>query len=336
MTYETKNPQLSLYRGLPGSGKSTDARKYQLERAKTSNRQASVVIVERDIIRRELDPSGQDWYTKEFEERVTELHRLRIRANLEAKNDVLVSDTNLPNRSVKQLIELGVRSGADVEIVDLRNIPLERVLARNFQRQGTSKYVDPDYINTAHVRFIAGKTLSNPVIPTLEELLEKDASKAGVPLKAAKYIPHPMGVPTVLVDLDGTLADHDGRNPYDTSKYAEDLISGNVLDTVLGLHNAMDYRIDIMTGREEKFRQVCVDWLAKHGVPYTELHMRPNTPDGKPKERDDKVKLDLFEKHYRNTPDIAVQFCIDDRARVVRMYRDVLGLQVFQVNDGDF
>ena len=327
MTYETKRPKFSIYRGLPGSGKSTDARNYQAEQASSRHRN-NVVIVERDIIRRELDPEGTLWYQQEFEHKVTTIHAARIRLNLEAGNDVICSDTNLPNQSAKRLAELGVRLGAEVEFVDFRDVPLLTVLANNSQREGTDKFVDPEFITDKWERFIQGKVLTHPDIPTAEELAAQDAAKL---LTAEKYVAPLIGVPTVLVDLDGTLADHNGRNPYDTSKYAEDLVNGNVLDIVLGL-DRMDYRIDIMTGRDASYEMVIRDWLDKYRVPYTALRMRPagNT------ERDDKVKLDLFEKHYRNERDISVQFCIDDRDRVISMYRNVLGLQVFQANYGNF
>lgn len=327
MTYETKRPKFSIYRGLPGSGKSTDAASYAAERTSIMGHN-NVVIVERDVIRRELDPEGTSWYHQPFEERVTGIHRSRIKLNLEAGNDVLCSDTNLQNRSVKQLIEFGVRHGAEVEIVDFRDISLMSCLHNNSQREGTDKYVEPEFITKQYERYIQGKVLTNPEIPTKEELDAKDAARV---LRAEPYTPTSYGIPTVLVDLDGTLADHNGRNPYDTSKYAEDLIFGNVLDVVLGL-DRMDYRIDIVTGRDAAYEPVIRDWLHKYRVPYTALRMRPagNT------ERDDKVKLDLFERYYRNEKELAVQFCIDDRDRVVEMYRNVLGLQVLQVAPGAF
>lgn len=321
MSFKELAPTLYIYRGLPGSGKSTDARQFVAERASNSNYTEANVIVERDIIRRTLNPEGDKWYVHDFEAEVTKHQDFMISTNLKAGNNVISSDTNLPNANAKRVARLGVNAGANVEFVEFRDVGLTDCLNNNEKRKGTNKYVDPEFIKQAHERFIAGKALSHPALP-------EPAAPAN-DLVAEKYVPTQYGIPTVLVDLDGTLADHNGRDPYDESKYAEDLVSGNVLDVVLGLHK-LGYRIDIMTGRHEKYRQVCLDWLDKYRVPFVDLHMRPG--DG----RDDKVKLELFEQNYRNNPELAVQFCIDDRDRVVSMYRNVLGIQVLQVNYGNF
>jgi hypothetical protein len=321
MSFNENAPTLYIYRGLPGSGKSTDARQFVAERAANSNYQKHTVIVERDLIRRELSPSGEGWYVHDFEAGVTKIQDERITLNLKAGNDVINSDTNLPNPNAKRVARVGVNAGANVEFVEFRDVDLVDCLNNNERRKGTDKYVDPSFIKGAHERFIAGKALSHPTPP--------EPAKPANDLVGEKYVATPWGIPTVLVDLDGTLADHNGRDPYDESKYSEDLISGNVLDLVLGLHS-LGYRIDIVTGRHERYRDVCLAWLAKYNIPYVNLHMRPGPG------RDDKVKLDLFEANYRNNPELAVQFCIDDRDRVVSMYRNVLGLQVMQVAEGNF
>lgn len=316
-------PTLTIYRGLPGSGKSTGARNHIQDRMLQSV-DRGIVRIERDQIRRELNPIGNHWYEQEFEGDVTKAQDKRITLNLTAGNDVLASDTNLPNRSAGRLARVGVLAGASVKFAEYRFVPLEACLENNAKRKGTDKFVDPKFITGAHERFIKGKVLTQPAVPSLEELQTPQ-------LTAEKYVPSQYGIPTVLLDLDGTAALHNGRNPYDTTLYHTDGISGNVLDITLGLHH-LGYRIDIMTGRDAKFRSVCEKWARNAGFPYTEMHMRPegNT------ERDDKVKLDLFEKFYRKNDLQAVQFCIDDRDRVVSMYRNVLGLQVMQVAEGNF
>lgn len=317
-------PTLYVYRGLPGSGKSTDARQFVAERAANTQYQEHTVIVERDIIRRELDPAGEKWYVHDFEAAVTKVQDERITLNLKAGNNVISADTNLPNRNAGRVARLGADLDANVEFVEFRDVDLQDCLNNNENRKDTDKYVDPDHIRSLHERFIAGTKLTHP-------LVKKSSVPAEEVLQAEKYVPAGWGVPTVLVDLDGTLADHNGRNPYDDSKYAEDLVNGNVLDVVMGLHE-MDYTIDIVTGRSAEYRQVCLDWLDKFNIPYDDLIMRPAGDT----RRDDVVKLELFEQNYRNNLDKSVQFCIDDRDRVVNMYRNALGLQVLQVAPGDF
>lgn len=316
-------PILYIYRGLPGSGKSTDARSFVAENASNRESTRAIVIVERDILRRIEDPIAAEWYTQEFERAITKVQYEKIALNLRAGNNVISSDTNLPNQNVKQLMQIAVNNGADLNVIDFRDVTLAKCLENNENRYGTDKYVDPEFIKSAHERFIKGKSLDNPEIP-------HPAAPTDL-LQAEPYKPSPMGVPYALVDLDGTLALHNGRNPYDTTKYHEDLVNGNVLDTIIGLKE-VGYTIDVVTGRSAEHRQVCLDWLDKMSVPYNDLIMRPAGDT----RRDDVVKLELFEQNYRNHEDKAVQLCIDDRDRVVSMYRNVLEIPVFQVNYGAF
>jgi hypothetical protein len=71
-------------------------------------------------------------------------------------------------------------------------------------------------------------------------------------------------------------------------------------------------------------------WLREHlGATDPVLYMRPagsNAPD-------DQVKRELYEQHIAGR--FEVRFILDDRAKVVRMWRD-LGLTVLAVADGDF
>ncbi len=126
------------------------------------------------------------------------------------------------------------------------------------------------------------------------------------------------------------------RGPFDTSKYADDSKDDfvHVLFSTLSRHYAAT-RI-IVSGRSEEFRDVTEKWLEDHCVSYTHLYMR------NPKRRDDKgnkvndaiIKREIYEQHI--APHYQVICCIDDRNRVVDMWRNELGLKVLQVADGDF
>lgn len=148
-------------------------------------------------------------------------------------------------------------------------------------------------------------------------------------------------IPAVLCDIDGTLARHDPakRSPYDHAKSYEDELRQEVSD-LLDLvsfgsncaddHNGGRIKIILVTGRREKFRDVTEAWLHLHMIPYDNLLMRGDD-DNRP---DNEVKKDIYLTHIE--PEFRVMFILDDRQRVVDMWRKELNLPCFQVNYGDF
>jgi hypothetical protein len=90
------------------------------------------------------------------------------------------------------------------------------------------------------------------------------------------------------------------------------------------------FTIIIFSGRSDKTILTTKSWLSRNRIPFQKLVMRDSktnhfTPD-------DILKKDMLDKHV----DINDVFLVvDDRDKVVKMWRS-LGLNVFQVADGDF
>jgi hypothetical protein len=140
-----------------------------------------------------------------------------------------------------------------------------------------------------------------------------------------------MSRPTaVLVDVDGTLASRvTDRSPYEWQRVGEDAPVAAVVTAVRAMA-AAGHSIIVLSGRDEECRRQTESWLVHHlGVPYTALLMRP-ARDSRP---DVVVKRELYERHVRGR--YAIQFVLDDRNQVVRMWRS-LGLVCFQVAPGAF
>ena len=76
-------------------------------------------------------------------------------------------------------------------------------------------------------------------------------------------------------------------------------------------------------------REDTTSWLEQYNVPFEKLIMREDR-DFRP---DNEAKLDLYEKYIKGQYD--VEFVLDDRDRVVKMWREQ-GLKVLQVAEGDF
>lgn len=135
----------------------------------------------------------------------------------------------------------------------------------------------------------------------------------------------------VIVDIDGTLALRQvfGRSPFDWHRVGEDLPNGPVVELVKLIAAAGQHTIIIMSGRDAVCRLQTVMWLAAQGIDYALLLMRPAGDN----RGDTTVKAELFERHIAPTFDVA--FVIDDRDRVVKMWRE-RGLTVFQCAEGAF
>lgn len=136
----------------------------------------------------------------------------------------------------------------------------------------------------------------------------------------------------IICDLDGTLALLGNRNPYETARAIEDALNepvANVIE-VYAHQKLYDVRLLLVSGREEKYRDVTLKWLIKHDIKnYEALYMRP-TGD---KRKDYVVKREIYEKSIHGK--YYVLFVLDDRDQVVKMWRE-LGLTCFQVEYGDF
>jgi len=128
---------------------------------------------------------------------------------------------------------------------------------------------------------------------------------------------------TVIVDLDGTLADINHRVPlvkqekpdwdafYDACKYdALNQWCADLMDAMADTHNVI-----ILSGRSKRCLKDTRDWLKKNNVSYHKLVLVREERDYTP---DQDLKRDWMRKFTgrRN-----VAFIVDDRTRVVEMWR---------------
>lgn len=143
----------------------------------------------------------------------------------------------------------------------------------------------------------------------------------------------------IICDLDGTLCNTAHRkhfmeqNPKDWSSFYAGIPNDPInrwCYELIGRVNAVQPYINIIlvSGRPEKYRKNTEDWLHKYGI-VADLFMRK---DGDFR-ADAIVKKEIYEQHIK--PFYDVLFCIDDRQRVVDMWREQ-GLVCLQCAWGNF
>ncbi|MCX4470294.1 hypothetical protein C5N14_03805 [Micromonospora sp. MW-13] len=297
-------PRLVATRGLPASGKTTFARTLQ----------PSVVRVNRDDLRRMLH--GERLFTQWAEAQVTRAQRAQVEALLRGRVSVCVDDTNLRARTLRDWARLAADCGAGFEVHDFTDVPLDECLRRDAARPAVDR-VGEAAIRRLHDRFLANRPLP---LPVPEVTPGAPARRGGAPAEPPEI---------VLVDLDGTVALHVSRSPYDMTRVAEDVPNEAVVAAVRAMH-AAGYGVVFCSGRDASARADTVAWLARHvRVPYLALHLRA-VGDAR---RDSVVKQEIYEREIEGRYRVVGVF--DDRMQVVRMWRS-LGLTVFQVAEGDF
>ena len=148
----------------------------------------------------------------------------------------------------------------------------------------------------------------------------------------------------VIFDLDGTLADIEGRRKMATKSngkmdwdiffsdrlVATDLPNQPVIDTLHAFAEA-GYSIAIFSGRSESTKDVTENWLIKHGCHHDLLKLRPEKHPFKFMP-DEKLKLQWLNEMDWKDNVVAV---FDDRDKVVKMWREI-GLTCMQVAPGNF
>lgn len=121
--------QLTICRGLPGSGKTH----YALAEL-ASRPRGTLARSCRDTCRRHVFATRYQPDSEQFENLVTTLQHAQIRAALRAGCDVICDDTNLYPEHCQALMRLAIDCGCEWVIQDFTAIPLTTCIERDAAR----------------------------------------------------------------------------------------------------------------------------------------------------------------------------------------------------------
>lgn len=304
--------KMIVLQGPPACGKSTKAKEllneYGVDKA---------VIVCRDSIR---ESCGEYWVPSR-EDYISDIEKGAVIAALAHDMIPIIDATNLNPKTIEKWKKIAIDYNAEIEWIEVVE-PYKVALQRDSnpdRKRPVGKKVLRNFYTKYYPHLIA---------PMSDErkMIEFDKSKP----KA------------IIVDIDGTIALRQNRNPFDYEKVGEDKVDHRMAHLLKNIINETEYEVFFVTGREDigNCRQKTSDWLNDNIYPLQghngffpvdnwKLLMRVEGDH----RSDEITKKEIYENHIAPWYDVVCVF--DDRNRVVKMWRD-LGLLVAQVWDGDF
>lgn len=257
---------VTIYKGLPGSGKTTKAKEIVTES------EGRIKRINKDDLRAMID-SGK--HSKERESFILLQRDMMILNALIGGYSVIVDDTNLHTKHLEQITDLvGARMpGVRVLLDDsFLLMPLKECILRDALR-------------------------SNPVGKKVITRMARDFGIGQVQPYFVEGLP-----PAVICDLDGTLALLGKRNPFDASTCEQDELNLVVAQYLRSLRE-LGMEIFYFSGREDKYREQTIAFLGKHELHFhKELVMRKTGDFTK----DATIKEAMFEEYIRGKYNVHV------------------------------
>lgn len=291
--------KLIVLQGCPCSGKTTWAKEYLKDH--------EAVYVNRDSIRCELN-GGK--YTLKKEDEVNAIESCRVIEGLDKGSDVIVDATNLNPKTIKKWQRLADLKGAEIDFKEFY-VPIEEAIKRSKARKAEGGL------------YISKAVMTNFYKKYYPERLKEELTDKRKILKP-DFTLHP----AVICDLDGTLALHQGRDPFDWASIPEDAIDTR-LEHILKDYCCQGVAIIFVTGRPERARAATEKWLFDHELYSYKLYMRADNDFS----HGDDYKRKVYNEHIKG--DYNVYCVFEDSNKCVKMWR-AEGLLTCQVENSDY
>lgn len=248
--------------------------------------------VNKDDLRDMID---NNTWSKEKEKYIVNIEQFIVAHFLASGFNVVVDDTNFAWEDTWK--QLATNEGSDYE-VKFFDVPVMECVARDAKRGDKS---------------IGAK----PIFRMYNQYLKPKPPEWSID-KQNCYI----------FDIDGTLAEMNGRSPYDYTKVDTDLPRHNIT-MIARVLSSTGLPIILLSGRQDDCREQTTKWLQENNIPFDKLLMRKSGDI----RNDAIIKREIYENEIKPYYNVLAVF--DDRNRVVDMWRS-LGLDCLQVNYGNF
>lgn len=325
-----KKPELIILIGCQGTGKSTWANK-------KVNEDHNFIVVSRDNIRRllyNLDENFTGYWdinsSIRNEELITSVEEAIIIRALQNNKSVIIDATNVELKYIRRIF--------------IKYSPYFGV--NNIYSKVFGEYDNPDnkhiYWSRTNERGsnpISMKDISSFFDRTANLLKDFDYKIEEIKKEIGEgYLLGKMNIinkekdlfnSCVIFDIDGTLAIHNNRGPFEYEKCINDIPCEEVKTLLWDIEESVPSRdIIICSGRPETFRKQTEAWLNKNDLVPAKLYMRKEN-DFRP---DYIVKSEMWREILKN---YYIEYMVDDRPQVINYARNC-GFFVFQVQDKIF
>lgn len=258
-------PKILFLRGLPGSGKSTFAKKLVQDLDYTR--------VNKDDLRAMLHNSA---HSKSKEKLILKIRDDIITEAINNGKNVVVDDTNLHPKHETQIRELAKSLNAKFEINDsFLDIPVEICIQNDLKR-----------INSVGEQVI--KKMLTDAKKQFPDKFKQEKQEYGFDCNSLLPL-------AIIVDLDGTIALLNGRDPYDARTCKDDPLNEPVAHIVKKYIEDTNIKVIFMSGRSDDFREQTQRWLNKNGFGDKPLYMRKAGDYRK----DTVIKKELFDEYVK-------------------------------------
>jgi predicted kinase len=286
------NQKIIVLQGIPASGKSTWSKEFVKGKE-------DWIRVCRDDIR---SMRGDYWIPSQ-ESFIDKVEQYAVESALKSGYNVVIDATNFNPKTVAKWMELAQINDTDFDIKRF-DIALDEAIRRDSLRE---RPVGAKVVKDFYHKYVSSKEIKTDTRFILEQ---------------NKKLPK-----CIIVDIDGTLALINGRNPYDDTLVHTDKVNERVADIVNNYRP--DYTVFIVSGRQDSCKEVTEKWLRDNHIIYNNLLMR-KTGDTR---KDSIIKQEIYEEHIKDK--YFVEFVLDDRDSVCAMWREQ-GLLCLQVYYGNF
>lgn len=286
------NQKIIVLQGIPASGKSTWSKEFVKGKE-------DWIRVCRDDIR---SMRGDYWIPSQ-ESFIDKMEQYAVESALKSGYNVVIDATNFNPKTVAKWMELAQINDTDFDTKRF-DIALDEAIRRDSLRE---RPVGAKVIKDFYHKYVSSKEIKTDTRFILEQ---------------NKKLPK-----CIIVDIDGTLALINGRNPYDDTLVHTDKVNERVADIVNNYRP--DYTVFIVSGRQDSCKEVTEKWLRDNHIIYNSLLMR-KTGDTR---KDSIIKQEIYEEHIKDK--YFVEFVLDDRDQTVQMWREQ-GLLCLQVYYGNF
>lgn len=303
--------ELVVMVGIPGSGKST------LVKSWVNRDNANSLRFNRDDMRAMIYVDVP--WTSHHDDLIRVFEMDMARVGLKKGKTVYIDDTNTNSRTRNDWEALAQNTYSKLRIVTMTT-PLDVCIERDEKRTDKAK-VGEGVIREHHKKLTKFTMAKEPKSQVLTRaVFERDALNTG------GWTTRLLNQSWVLVDVDGTLANHEPhRSPYDESMVLLDTVYEVVANWVRNIYP--HYNVCIVSGRKDSSGDDTCEWLEQHGIPFDHILMRRSNDN----RSDVVIKTEILEELVAVVGKENIAFVIDDRPKVVEQCWKANGITVYPI-----